>query len=232
VLARAPRDGGAVVDLRGVRGRALRLEGAAAAGHYLLEDERGVRLLDFNQTGATAVQLARPAVPGTLYLRHLPDGTERAVRPSDGPVSLGALRATPARAMGRGAAHASFGKVFSLAFDVADVAAYRRREDGLALRLEEDRVRDRENESRGRRRRILGWTAAGGALIAASGATALLMSADNLHDSAPVNEAHRDAVARNEDIAARDRWGTALAVTSAALVGAAVYLLWLRGDHR
>src|SRR6185436_1381712 len=108
------------------------------------EDERGVRLLDFHETEGATVHLARPAVPGVLYLRRFADGQERAVPPSDGAVRLDDLPLTPARALGRGAAHESFGKVFSLAFDVADVAAYRRREDDLAERLEVSRRQEAE----------------------------------------------------------------------------------------
>jgi hypothetical protein len=228
VLARAPRDGGAVVDLRGVRGRALKLDGASSAAHYLLEDERGVRILDFHQTEGATVLLARPAVAGTLYLRRVSDGLERAVPPSDEAIAMDALPSSPARALSRGAAHASFGKVFSLAFDVADVTAYRRREDEVQLRLEDERAREVESEARDRRRRFFGWTATGGALAAGAAAGALFVSANRLNDVAPLGESHRDTVVRNEQIDARNAWGTALAATSAALVGVAVYLFWPR----
>lgn len=230
VLARAPRDGSAVVDLRGARGRALRMDGASSAGHYLLEDERGVRLLDFHQTAGAAVQLARPAVPGTLYLRRVSDGEERAVPPSDGPVALNDLSSAPARIASRGAAHASFGKVFSLAFDVADVTAYRRREDELQLRLEEERGRELAAETRARRRRFYGWSAAGGALAAGGAAAAFFVSAHRMSDVGSMGESHLWATERNDDIDARNLWGSALAAASGALFATAVYLLWPRKE--
>jgi hypothetical protein len=230
VLARAPRDGGAVVDLRGARGRALKLEGTSASAHYLLEDERGVRLLDFHQTEGAAVQLARPAVPGTLYLRRVSDGEERAVPPSEEAIALNDLPAGPPRAMSRGAAHASFGKVFSLAFDVADVTAYRRREDELRLRVEDERAREAVAETRARRRRFYGWSAAGGALVAGGAAAAFFVSAHRLSDVGSAGESHREATARNDEIDSRNLWGSALAAASGALFATAVYLLWPRKE--
>jgi hypothetical protein len=230
VLARAPRDGGAVVDLRGVRGRALKLEGKSASAHYLLEDERGVRLLDFHQTEGAPVQLARPAVPGTLYLRRISDGEERAVPPSDDAIAMNDLPAAPARAMSRGAAHASFGKVFSLAFDVADVTAYRRREDELQLRLEDERAREVVAETRARRRRFYGWSATGGALAAGGAAAAFFVSAHRLSDVGSAGESHREATARNDEIESRNLWGSALVAASGALVAIAVYFLWPRRE--
>lgn len=230
VIASAPRDGGAVVDLRGARGRALKMEGASSAAHYLLEDERGVRILDFHQTEGAAISLARPAVAGPLFLRRVSDGLERTVPPSDEAIALNTLPSAPPRALSRGAAHASFGKVFSLAFDVADVTAYRRRENELQLRLEDERGREIAAESRARRRRFYGWSAAGGALAAGGAAAAFFVSARRLSDVGSAGESHLAATARNEEIDARNLWGSGLAAASGALFATAVYLLWPRKE--
>jgi hypothetical protein len=232
VLARPPRDGGALVDLRGTRARELRLGGPEAAAHYLLEDERGVRLADFHGAPGADVRLVRPVAPGPLYLRRLSDGAERVVPPSDGPVRLDALPVAPARTAARGAAHEAFGKLFALAFAAADVDTYRARETAEGERLELQQRREVEGAAAARRQRILGWSSAVAALGAAAGAGVALVSAHDLASSAPPNETHRDAVARNGDIDARNLWGGALLGVSAALVGAAVYLLWPRHGVR
>jgi hypothetical protein len=232
VLARPPRDGGALVDLRGTRARELRLGGPEAAAHYLLEDERGVRLADFHGAPGTDVRLARPVVPGPLYLRRVSDGAERVVPPSEGPVRLDALPIAPARTAERGAAHDAFGKLFALAFTAADVDAYQVRASAEVERLEGQQRREVERAATARRRRIFGWSMAGAALVSAAGSGAAFISAHDLASSAPPNEPHRDAVARNGDIDARNLWGGALVGVSAALVGAAVYLLWPRHEAR
>jgi hypothetical protein len=206
------------------------MEGASSAAHYLLEDERGVRLLDFHQTEGAAVLLARPAVTGPLYLRRVSDGEERTVPPSDEAIALNDLPSAPARTASRGAAHASFAKVFSLAFDVADVTAYRRREDELQLRLEEERGRELAAEARARRRRFYGWTAAGGAIAAGGAAAAFFVSAHRMSDVGSMGESHYWATERNEEIATRNLWGSALAAASGALFATAVYLLWPRKE--
>jgi hypothetical protein len=230
VLAHPPRDGSVLIDLRGTRGRELRLDGAESAGHYLLEDQRGVRLLDFHRAGGAAVRLARPVAAGPLYLRRVADGAERTVPPSDAPVQLDALPVEPARASGRGAAHEAFDQLFALAFQPDDVGAYRAHEADAEARLEAQERRAVDVASRARRRRVLGWSSAGAALAAAVGAGAAFVSAHDLASSAPELEAQRDAVARNGDIDTRNRLGGALVGVSAALVGVAVYLLWPRGN--
>jgi hypothetical protein len=232
VLARPPRDGGALVDLRGARPRELRLDGKAAPGHHLLEDERGVRLLDFHVAGGAALHLARPAVAGPLYLRRVSDGTERTIPPSDGAVQLDALPVAAPRASVRGAAHESFGKLFTLAFQGADVDAYARRSAQADARFADQQRRESEAASGARRRRVFGWSAAGGAVAAGVGGALLFGAARSLHDAAPPGETHRDAVERNERIAARNLGGGALCALSGALFGAAVYLLWPRAEHR
>jgi hypothetical protein len=232
IVARAPRDGGALVDLRGTRGRELRRSGPEASGHYLLEDERGVRLLDFHGAPDATVRLARPPAAGPLYLRRLSDGAERTVPPSDAAVDLETLPVAPARSTSRGAAHDSFDRVFALAFQAADVGVYRAHEAEAAARVELQERREVESATRARRRRVLGWSAAGGALAAAVGAGAVFLSAHDLASRAAPSEAQREALSRNDEIDARNRWGGALVGVSAALVAAAFYLWWPPGGDR
>jgi len=65
VYARPPRDGDLLLDLRATRENDLRLDGSASAGHYLIEDTRGVRIADFHSNGATPAQCSGAAsTPG------------------------------------------------------------------------------------------------------------------------------------------------------------------------
>ena len=68
-----PAGGVLLLALRTTRDTELRLEGAASAAHYLLEDTRGVRIADFHGDGVTPIRLVRPPGDGALYLRRLDD---------------------------------------------------------------------------------------------------------------------------------------------------------------
>ena len=228
VYARAPRDGNLLLDLRGTRNNDLRLEGPTGAAHYLLEDGRGVRLVDFHGNGVTPIRLMRPPGEGPLYLRRVADGTEQSVPRVDGSVALAALERTPSRASSRGAAQDAFNELFALGFDGAAV-------DGWARQADEERaVLEAAASSRDaaiRRvslRRTVGKVAIGAGLAAALAAGGFALSAHALHDDAPSSESQRDAAARNESITTRNRAAAGLLIGGAAALGTGLWLLWPR----
>lgn len=123
VHTRAPAGADALVDLRAARGRRLTIDGTHA-GHYYLEDARGVRLADVHNTRGTDLYLVRPAPTGRAYLRRTSDDLELALPPGDEAVNVAALVFDAPRVASRGAAHEAFSTLFSLPFDASVVASY------------------------------------------------------------------------------------------------------------
>ena len=218
------------LDLRGRRDQGLRFDGAELGAHYLLEDELGVRLLDFHGDPSTPLRLLRPPGQGLLYLRRLPDGAERTVPRSDGVVELAELTVAPARVRERGAASHAFATLFTHAFDAAAVSRWSADQDRVEASLEAARSREEADARARRTERIVGWTAVGVAVGAAAGAVAAAVSAHRLYDAAPNGESQLDTVARNERIDLRNH--LTLGFTVGAVVSGAVGTwLLLRPHH-
>jgi hypothetical protein len=230
VLARPPRDGDLLLDLRARRETELRFGAADERdAHYLLEDAQGVRLLDFHPTAAAPVHLVRPSGQGALYLRRVADGAERLVPRADGVVQLDQLPVTPARSAGRGAAHEAFGKLFAMPFDAAAVLAWQRDQADLEARAERQAAARADRDGREGLRRVAGWTAiaVGGAAALAGGAVE--WSAYNLKNGVPAGEDQRAAVARNDRIDTRNRAAIGLSIAGgAAIATGMLLLLWPR----
>ena len=131
------------------------------------------------------------------------------------------------RAQDRGAAHQAFSRIFSLAFDDSAVQAWARRnaEDRALI---DAAKQSQELESRRTRWRRLGGIAALG--VATAGTVAAISVARTAHalaDGAPAGETHRDAVARNRRIDARNRGALGLAIgAGAAAAGSLMLFLW------
>jgi len=230
VYARPPRDGDLLLDLRATRENDLRLDGSASAGHYLIEDTRGVRIADFHSNGATPVRLVRPPGEGALYLRRLDDNTEQSVPRTPGPVVLATLPRTASHAASRGAAQDAFNDLFTIAFDNQAVVEWVQRSDVERAEVEAAaREQDRQVQN-ARLKRTLGWTAIGTGVAAAVAAGAVELSARALHNDAPAIESQREAAARNDSIGTRNAVATGLVVGSAVAVGVGLYLLWPRHD--
>ena len=230
VYARPPRDGDLLLDLRATRENDLRLDGSASAGHYLIEDTRGVRIADFHSNGATPVRLVRPPGEGALYLRRLDDNTEQSVPRTPGPVVLATLPRTASHAASRGAAQDAFNDLFTIAFDNQAVVEWVQRSDVERAEVEAAaREQDRQLQN-ARLKRTLGWTAIGTGVAAAVAAGAVELSARALHNDAPAIESQREAAARNDSIGTRNAVATGLVVGSAVAVGVGLYLLWPRHD--
>jgi hypothetical protein len=124
VFARPPAGSAELLDLRRGLGRTVVVDPEAPAGHYLLEDSAGNRLLDFHRAPQLPVRLIRPG-HDLAFLRHVQSGTEYQVEGAEPEVHIARLtpKLTPART--RGAAHHAFNLLFSLPFDQQAVAGYR-----------------------------------------------------------------------------------------------------------
>ena len=226
VLARAPAGSDTLLDLRGRGDSGLRLGGELAAAHYQLEDQRGVRILDFHGSAGRAVQLVRPAAAGPLYLRRDDDGSERVLLPAPGVVDVATVPAQPSGGQPRGAAQLAFAETFALPFDESTVAAWRLQAGAVEaeLRAQEDQRQDADH--RARNLRIAGWGTAGLGAIAAAGATAAFLSAHQIHDQVHFLETQSTAAARNRDIDARNQLGMALVGAGVAAGVASAVLFW------
>ena len=124
LFARAPRDSGTLADIRTGLQRKLVID-SAHAGHYVLEDARGVRLAEVHSGPRDPVSLVRPGPSTTVYLRRVDDDREYLLQPTAEQLALADLEPTDPRARTRGALHESFSLLFTLPFDDDAVASYR-----------------------------------------------------------------------------------------------------------
>jgi len=224
VYARPPRGGRVLVDLREAQRRRLEIEGSEA-GHYVLEDERGVRVMDFHNGTQQKVAVVRPASPGDLFLRRFDDNREYRVA-LDAPevVTFDQLVATEPHVTARGAVDASFNLTFSLQFD-EDVV---RRFD-LPSR---DTAIPRDGAQR-TWRRPAAWASLGVGLGAAGVSIGFAVSARRLRDGTTPDESQAGAAERNARISSRNAAAAICAgVAAAGAVTAAVLLLWPDAHRR
>ncbi|MBX3234087.1 MAG: hypothetical protein KIT84_06490 [Labilithrix sp.] len=121
--ARAPKGGDMLLDLRRANGRRIEIDGKHA-GHYFLEDARGVRIADVHNAAGQTLTLVRPAPNGRAYLRRVDDDNELVIESRPDVVSVADLVVAAPRVASRGAAHESFNAIFTLPFDKDVVAAY------------------------------------------------------------------------------------------------------------
>lgn len=123
VHARAPKSGDTLLDLRRANGRRIEVDGKHA-GHYFLEDSRGVRIADVHNAPDQTLTLLRPAPNGRVYLRRTSDDQELVIEARPDVVSIADIEAEPPRVASRGAAHEAFSSLFALPFGADDVASY------------------------------------------------------------------------------------------------------------
>jgi len=211
--ARAPRGEGTLLDLRRV-GRRLEIDGKHA-GHYYLEDARGVRLADVHNAAGASVSLVRPPPSGRAYLRQVDDDTERVIDPAPAVVSVADLAPEPPRVASRGAAHEAFGTIFSVPFDRGAVEAY---PDPVAP---PDAAPAPPRTSL-RRPIAIGTLAVGGAAVLAGGA--FTVAAALRHDDAP-GQSQAELAAMNDAVADRQTAATALYVGGGVAIATGLFLL-------
>ena len=119
VFARASAASTQLLDLRTGLGRSLAVDADFPSAHYLIEDQRGVRFVDFHNAKGRALRLVRPGGASPLYVRNIDDGKELTVPASDESVALATLEFVDPRVAQRGAAHQAFSLIFSLPFERA-----------------------------------------------------------------------------------------------------------------
>ena len=119
VFARASAASTQLLDLRTGLGRSLAVDGDFPSAHYLIEDQRGVRFLDFHNAKGRELHLVRPGGASLLYVRSMDDGKELTLPASDQSIVLAASGFVDPRVAERGAAHQAFSLIFSLPFDQA-----------------------------------------------------------------------------------------------------------------
>jgi hypothetical protein len=216
LYARPPTASATLLDIR-THDR-LSLDGDHA-GHYVVEDRRGVKLAEFHSARGQRVELVHRRDAGTLFVRDLDDGTELEVDP-DGVADLAKLPRTAIAVANRGAADAVFGAVFALPFDRETVDSFRYPAPAdVAIVVD---------PSRGARwRRYFGWAAlgTGAALGVAAGANA--WSAHSIRDSIPPGSSNAVVVEQNDRIRTRNELALGLSIAAGlvAITGGAL-LYW------
>ncbi|HEY8079696.1 MAG TPA: caspase family protein [Labilithrix sp.] len=221
VHAHAPRDAQALVDLTGRLNRRVEIDGKHA-GHYILEDARGVRIAETHTAPGSTVFLLRPAPSGHEYLRRVDDDTEYVLPADREIVALADLTPDEPRVRERGAAHEAFDLVFTEPFDESAVVTWHEPppppDEPVAYMPPLSPVR-----------KIVGLGALGlGVASLAIGTGFSIASLSLAHGSSPT-ESQVDVLTRNDRIARDRTWavagfaaGGALAVTGLAV------LLWPR----
>jgi hypothetical protein len=117
VFARARAASSQLIDLRTGLHRSLTVGADFPSAHYLVEDERGVRFLDFHNGHGHGFRLVRPGGSSPLYVRRLDDGQELTLPASDEGIALVTTGFVDPRVALRGAAHHAFSLIFSLPFE-------------------------------------------------------------------------------------------------------------------
>ena len=219
VFARARAASSQLLDLRTGLGRALTVGADFPAAHYLVEDQRGVRLLDFHNGQGHGFQLVRPGGSSPLYVRRLDDGQELTVPASDEGIALASTGFVDPRVAERGAAHHAFSLIFSLPFDQTSDALVAVPGPPPAHRPTSVR-------------KIVLWSSDAVAAAGLLTGGLLLWDATRLSDEAK-GASQRRTAELNDGIHARNIGATvAVTVAGAALVTGVVTWLWGARENR
>jgi hypothetical protein len=235
IHARAPRGDDTLLDIRRARGRRLEIDGKHA-GHYFLEDARGVRLADLHNALGQSVSLVRPAPAGRVFLRRVDDGKEFTIDPAPEVVKIAALDPREPRTAIRGAAHESFFALFELPFDQEVVEEYPEPQPEAPAAAPPPVVLPRPAERPSLRKTIgIGSIIGGSAAVVAGGLFAF--SAWQLDENPAGGEYHRSQVEvaqSNREIDSRMEFAAGCLISGAVLiVGGALLNLWpTRGGSR
>jgi hypothetical protein len=226
VHARPPRDSDVLADVRAGLGRRIDIDGTHA-GHYLLEDGRGVRLADLHNSPGQAVHLLRPAPGGAAYLTHVDAAEEFAIPATPDVVALASLTSAPPRAEARGAASDALTHFFALPFDYGIVDAYR--PDTAAPPVA---VETTASGGSSALRHRLGWVGIGvGAAGIGAGAILSVLSVQAGHDATTATNQAAASSDNGRVSAYNVGAGVAYAAGGALVAGAIVALLWPEAPH-
>jgi hypothetical protein len=222
VHTRAPKGDDALLDIKRARGRRVEIDGKHA-GHWFVEDARGVRLADVHNSEGQSLSIIRPAPASVpLFLRRTDDDRELVIPQAEDVVGIDDLASHEERVASRGAAHESFGKLFALPFDRGVVEAWTPpHEDPPAADAPPLETPALTN------RKIAGLATVGGGLLVAGVGAWLSLSASDLKTDLPAGASQADVAATNDRIATRNTLaGIAYAAGGAALVTGAVLFFW------
>lgn len=219
VYARSPRGSDQLLDLRAALHRRVEIDGKRP-GHYVLENELGVRVLDFHNAADQRVAIVRPTVYYDLFLRRIDDNREyRLVADARDVVTIDDLDAGVAHVASRGAAHEAFSRTFLLQFDENVVRQFQ-------VSSWTEAASEEAEVQRGWRRpsAVIALGVGGGASLAA---VAFGLSAFMLHNGVSPTESQSAIAERNAKIRFRN---SAAAVCGgiglAAIASGAILLLW------
>ena len=218
IFARAPTASAQLIDLRMNQGRSLAIGEGFPSSHYLVEDQRGVRLLDFHNAQGRALRLVRPGGAGNLYLRRLSDDQELTIPPADDVVDLARLAFADARVAERGAAHQAFSLIFSLPFDETKL-------DLLTT------VPPPARAKRSTTRKLVLWSLGAASAVGVAVGGVLLWDASRATDEGRRSSQQRAAELNNRIDARNTQATVAFALAGAALTAGALTWFFTRPDH-
>jgi len=229
VYARPPHGTDRLLDLRDALHRRVEIDGKRA-GHYTLEDDLGVRVLDFHNAADQSVAIVRPAGHRDLFLRQVDNNQEyRLVADAKDVLTIEDLDAGAPHITLRGAAHESFSRTFLLQFDQDVVRRF-----GAGPETDPPNVEGamqhgwRPTSATGvgwrRPAAVIALGVGGGASLAAIG---LVLSARSLRGGLSVDESQASVAARNAKIGVRNSAAEICGgIAAAALVTEVVVVLW------
>jgi hypothetical protein len=214
VYAHPPKGSDVLIDLRDNSRPRIEVP-ASLGGHYFLEDGRGVRLADFHNDEQQPTYLLKPPNSGRLYLHRLGNEAEFVIPTGGDAVSLASIPAQEPRNASRGASDDAFETLFALPFSDRVV-------QGFALKPWQPSSEEPMAPVPSWRL-YTGMTLLGAATVSAIGASATLLSANDLRASAGPN-----ATADIDDkIHTKKAWATVgFAAAGVAAASGLAVLLW------
>jgi hypothetical protein len=227
IFARPPRQTDTLLNIRNALARRLDIDGAHA-GHYTIEDARGVRVLDVHNDDHQAVSVVRPSPNGTLYVRRTGDDAEMELAPgAPDVVAIGELEVGSRRVASRGAANDAFRLLFSLPFDRAVVDRYVALPPDEAISVAGGSPADVVRTPSPRWRRVLGWTFLGLGVAGLGTGAALSVSALVQRSGASSQTSQLDASHINARISSFETGADIAYIAGGALAAAGgALLLW------
>jgi Caspase domain len=225
VHARPPHDSDVLLDVRAGLARRVDIDGAHA-GRYLLEDSRGVRLLDLHTSPGQAVHILRPAPGGTAYLTRMDTPQEFAIPPAPDVIAIADLTSSPPRAEARGAASDALEHFFALPFDYGIVDAYRVEPPVLGPTADVPAPASAP-ASRASLRRTLGWTATGLGVAGLGIGAALSVMAVQASQDASASSSQQTAGANDSRVSNYNTGAVVSYIAGGALLaGGVLTLVW------
>jgi hypothetical protein len=229
VYARPPAQSDMLADVRGALRRRVELK-MRRSGHWVVENDLGVRLADLNPAANHEMRFARHS--GPLFVRLVPESTEDpvteyAIPPALDVVSLADIEPTAPRVAMRGAAHESFTRLFTLPFNLDTVRSYRPPAPPEAEVAGAPAARG----AAGHVNRDVAVALFGLGAASATVGGILLWSGHHIRDGVPADADQRAVAERNERIAERNvAAAVAFAAGGAAVAAGLAMCLWPSDD--